>query len=298
MAPELRGIIPPMATPFSSDEELDLGALKANITAWNQTGLGGYLAVGSNGESVFLSQDEQDRVLAATVEAAAPDKLVMAGAGRESSRETILAVNRAAELGAHCALVVTPCYFKGQMKPPRLVAHFERVADAARIPILVYNVPQATGVNMEPGTVAALAGHANIAGIKDSSGNVAQLSEIIRQTQDQDFKVFVGNAEVLFAAAGLGVDGAILAVANVLPALCVELLQGVQAGDHARGKELQWRMARLAALVTRIYGVGGLKAAMDMAGYQGGVVRMPLAMPDDPAREELRAELEFASAKN
>jgi 4-hydroxy-2-oxoglutarate aldolase len=296
MKPQLQGIIPPMATPFTPDEELDLAALKANIAQWNRTGLGGYLAVGSNGESVFLSQDEQDRVLAATVEAAAPDKLVMAGAGRESSRETVAAVKRAAELGAHCALIVTPCYFKGQMKPSRLQAHFTRVAEEAAIPILIYNVPQATGVNLEPETVAALAGHPNIAGIKDSSGNIAQLSEIIRLTQGQDFKVLVGNAEVVYPAAALGADGAILAVSNVLPARCVELFEAAKAGDHGRAKELQWRIARLAALVTRIHGVGGLKAAMDMAGYLGGAVRMPLAMPDEAARAQLAAELQTASA--
>ncbi len=295
MAPELQGIIPPMATPFTPDEELDLAALKANITAWNATGLGGYLAVGSNGEAVYLTQDEQDRVLAATVEAAAEDKLVMAGTGREATRETVAATQRAGELGAHCALVVTPCYFKGQMKPERLQAHYHRVAEAAPIPILLYNVPQATGVNLDPETVASLAGHPNIAGIKDSSGNIAQLSEIIRLTQGQEFKIFVGNAEVAFSAATLGAAGAILAVANVLPQRCVELFNAAQAGDLARAKDLQWRLAKLAALVTRVYGIGGLKAAMDLAGYRGGAVRMPLAMPAPEVIEQLRAELEFAS---
>jgi len=295
MAPELQGIIPPMATPFTPDEELDLAALRANIIAWNATGLGGYLAVGSNGEAVYLSQDEQDKVLAATVEAAAEDKLVMAGTGRESSRETVAATQRAGELGAHCALVVTPCYFKGQMKPERLQAHYHRVAEAAPIPILLYNVPQATGVNMDPDTVASLAGHPNIAGIKDSSGNIAQLSEIIRLTQGQDFKVFVGNAEVAYSATTLGASGAILAVANVLPVRCVELFNAARAGELAQAKELQWRMAKLAALVTRVHGIGGLKAAMDLAGYRGGAVRMPLAMPTPEVIEQLRAELEFAS---
>ncbi|MCB2228636.1 MAG: 4-hydroxy-tetrahydrodipicolinate synthase [Desulfarculaceae bacterium] len=296
MAPQLQGIIPPMATPFTKDEELDLAALKANVSAWNSTGLGGYLAVGSNGESVFMSQDEQDQVVAATAEAAAEDKLVMAGTGRESTRETIKATARAAEMGAHCALVVTPCYFKGQMKPANLSAHYLRVAEAATIPVLLYNVPQATGVNMEPETVAAMAGHPNIAGIKDSSGNIAQLSEIIRQTQGEDFKIFVGNAEVVYSAASLGADGAILAVSNVMPARCVELFEAAKKGDHARAKHLQWRIAKLAALVTRVYGVGGLKVTMEMAGYAGGAVRMPLALPGESVIEELRAELAFASA--
>ncbi len=297
MKHKLQGVLPPMATPFTADEALDLAALKANIAKWNATGLAGYLAVGSNGESVYLSEAEQQAVIAATVEAAAEDKFVMAGAGRESSRETIEAIKRAAEVGAHCALIVTPCYFKGQMKPANLEAHYLRVAEASPLPILLYNVPQATGVNMEPELVARLSSHANIVGIKDSSGNVAQLSEILRLTKEQDFAVFLGNAEVLFSATQLGIDGAILAVANVLPQACVDLMAAVRAGDLAKGKALQWSLSRLAALVTRAYGVGGLKATMDLLGYYGGPVRLPLMMPGQAALDDLAAELKRATGK-
>jgi len=286
-----------MATHFTADEELDLAALKANIAKWNATGLAGYLAVGSNGESVYLSEDEQQAVIAATVEAAAEDKFVMAGAGRESSRETVGAIKRAASVGADCALIVTPCYFKGQMKPANLEAHYLRVAEASPLPILLYNVPQATAVNMTPDLVARLAPHPNIAGIKDSSGNIAQLSEILRLTKEQDFAVFVGNAEVLHSATQLGADGAILAVANVLPQLCVDLMEAVRSGDLAKGKALQWSMSRMAALVTSVYGVGGLKATMDMVGYHGGPVRLPLLMPDQAALEVLAAELKIATSQ-
>jgi len=286
-----------MATPFTPDEELDLAALKANIGRWNATGLSGYLAVGSNGESVYMSEDEQQAVVAATAEAAADDKFVMAGAGRESSHQTIGAIKRAASVGAHCALIVTPCYFKGQMKPANLEAHYLRVAEASPLPILLYNVPQATGVNMEPDLVARLAPHANIAGIKDSSGNIAQLSEILRLTKDQDFAVFVGNAEVLFSATQLGADGAILAIANVMPQECVDLMDAVRSGDLAKGKALQWSLSRLAGLVTRAYGVGGLKATMDMVGYTGGAVRLPLLRPGQAALDELAAELKKAMGR-
>ncbi|MCF8042155.1 MAG: dihydrodipicolinate synthase family protein [Desulfarculaceae bacterium] len=297
MKHKLQGVLPPMATPFTADEALDLTALKANITKWNATGLSGYLAVGSNGESVYLSEDEQQAVIAATVEAAAEDKFVMAGAGRESSRETIGAIKRAASVGADCALIVTPCYFKGQMKAPNLEAHYLRVAEASPLPILLYNVPQATQVNMEPDLVARLAPHPNITGIKDSSGNIAQLSEILRLTKDEDFAVFVGNAEVLHSATQLGADGAILAVANVMPQECVDIMEAVRSGDLAKGKALQWSISRLAALVTRSHGVGGLKATMDMVGYYGGPVRLPLLMPGQAALDELAAELKKAMGK-
>lgn len=283
----LQGVLPPMATPFK-DEELDLAALEANIARWNNTGLAGYLVVGSNGEAVYLTQAEQEQVIAAAVEAAAPEKIIMAGTGRESTRATIAATRRAAELGADCALCVTPHYFTGQMTPARLAGHFQRVADEVPIPVLAYNFPQATGVNMGSDLVAGLSQHPNIAGIKDSSGNIAQLSEIVRLSA-QDFRVFVGNAEVFYPALGVGAVGAILAVANVLPEKCVALQEAFQAGELARARGLQWEIAYPAALVTRIHGVGGLKVAMDLAGYQGGTVRMPLTMPEAQAREELRA---------
>lgn len=285
----LQGVIPPVATPFKN-EELDLDSYQANIKSWNATGLAGYLVVGSNGEAVFLDDNERDQVVSVTVEVAAPEKIIMVGVGAESTRTTISQAKRAAELGADCLLVITPAYFKSQMTPERLEGHFRKVADAATVQVLAYNFPQATGVNLTPDLVARLAEHGNIAGIKDSSGNIAQLSEIIHQTDD-DFAVFVGNAEVCFPAMCLGAAGAILAVSNVLPEKCVELVNLVRAGDLAQARELQWELARLAALVTRIHGVGGLKAAMAIVGYQPGTVRSPLTMPGQAAIDEIAAEL-------
>ena len=289
MKKPLKGVLPPVITPFKN-EELDLEAFKSVISRFNQTGLSGYLVAGSNGEAVFLNDAERDRVWAAAKETAAEDKIIMAGAGRESTRGTIAAVKRAAELGADCALVVTPHYFKGQMTPDNLAGHYTRVAEAAEIPVLLYNFPQATGVNMEPELVARLAGHPNIVGIKDSSGNVPQLSRIISLTPD-DFAVFVGSAEAFFPALCLGAQGAILALANAVPELCVELMDHYQAGRLDQARALQFGTARLAALVTRVHGVGGLKAVMAKAGYQAGTVRSPLSMPGPKALAELEAEL-------
>lgn len=279
-----------MATPFTEDEDLDIEAFKANLKRWNQTGLSGYLVVGSNGESVYLSEQERDQLLEASREAAASDKIIMADTGAESTRATIQQTRRAVELGADCALVITPHYFKGQMTPARLVDHFRKIADAATIPVLAYNFPQSTGLNLPPDVVAKIAEHPNVVGIKDSSGNIAQLSELVRLCP-QEFAVFVGNAAVFFPAPCLGVVGGILAVANVAPERCVELMQACQAGEMDKAKEQQWRLVSLAVLVTVTYGVGGLKAAMAMAGYQPGVVRSPLTMPDDTASEVIQKEL-------
>jgi 4-hydroxy-2-oxoglutarate aldolase len=286
----LQGVIPPVATPFTSDEDLDLKAFKANMERWNQTGLSGYLVVGSNGESVFLTDKERDQLLEASREVAAPEKIIMAGTGAESTRATIQQTRRAAELGADCALVITPYYFKGQMTPGRLVNHFLKVADAATIPVLVYNFPQSTGLNLAPDAVAKIAGHPNVVGIKDSSGNIAQLSELVRLCP-KDFAVFVGNAAVFYPALCLGAVGGILAVANVAPERCVELMKSFQAGEMDQAREQQWRLVSLAVLVTVTHGAGGLKAAMAMAGYQPGVVRSPLTMPDDAALATIQKEL-------
>lgn len=294
MEKKLTGILPPIITPFK-DEELDVPSLESNIRRWNTTGLSGLLVLGSNGEAVYLNEKEKDEVLAAARQAIPPEMVFMAGAGRESTRSTIAAVNRAAQLGADCALVVTPCYFKGQMTPKRLAGHFKSVAEASSIPVLAYNFPQATGVNMGPELVAELAEHPNLVGIKDSSGTISQLSEIIRLTPG-DFAVFVGNAEVLYPALCLGASGGILAVANVIPEVCVEIHKAHQAGDHARARGLQWKMTSLAAMVTRIHGVGGLKAAMDAAGYAGGGVRSPLTMPTPEAINEIEAEYKKVTA--
>ena len=295
MRHKLQGIVPPAITPFTPEGELDLEAFRSVIRRWNQTGLSGYLAAGSNGEAVFLNDKERDQVVAAAVEEASEDKFIMAGTGAESTRETIRRTRRAAELGADCALVITPCYFKSQMTPARLGDHYRKTAEAATIPILIYNFPQAAGVNLGPEIVAELSRHENIAGIKDSSGAIAQLSEIIRLSAE-DFAVFVGNAEVFYPALTLGADGAILAVSNVAPDICVELKTLFDAGELARARNLQWKIARLAAMVTRIHGVGGLKAAMTLAGYRPGVVRSPLTMPPQEVMEQLADELEALEA--
>ncbi len=290
MKKKLQGVLPPVATPFTADEELDIKAFKANLQRWNQTGLSGYLVVGSNGESVYLSEYERDQVLAASKEAVAPDKIIMAGTGAESTRATIQQTRRAGELGSDCALVITPHYFKGQMTPARLMDHYRKVADAAPIPVLVYNFPQSTGLNLPAEAVAQIAEHPNVVGIKDSSGNIAQLSELLRLCP-KDFAVFVGNAAVFFPALCLGAVGGILAAANAVPERFVELMQAHQAGEMAKAKDLQWRLVSLAVLVTVTHGVGGLKAAMEMTGYQPGVVRSPLTMPDDKARAVIQKEL-------
>ncbi len=283
---KLSGVLPPITTPFHAGE-VALDRLKENFQKWNRTGLSGYLVLGSNGEAVYLNDKEKIEIVGTARESIPASKTMMVGTGMESTRETIEFTNRCAQMGADCALVVTPSYFKGSMKPQILHDHFVAVAESSKIGILLYNVTQFTGINMEPELVAKLSEHPNILGIKDSTGNIGQLSEIIHLSQ-KGFAVFVGNAPVFFPALCVGAVGGILAVANAAPEECVEVFNLAREGKFVEARDLQYRMTPFAKGVTTKYGIGGLKMRMDLAGYFGGDPRPPLKKHGPEAREELK----------
>jgi 4-hydroxy-2-oxoglutarate aldolase len=212
---------------------------------------------------------------------------MLVGTGMESTQETIWFTNQAAKIGANYALVVTPSYFKGSMKPQILHDHFMAVAESSKIGILLYNVPQFTGINMEPELVAKLSEHPNILGIKDSSGNIDQLSQIVNLSQ-KGFDVFVGSAPVFFPALCIGSVGGILAAANAVPQEFVQIQNLFNEGKLDEARALQNRLTPLAKAVTTKYGIGGLKIAMDLAGYFGGNPRLPLKRPGKEVEEELK----------
>lgn len=250
-------------------------------------GFSGYLVLGSDGEAVSLNEKEKLSVVETAREAIPSSKLMIVGTGMESTQETIRFTNQIAQMGADFALVITPYYFKDSMKAPTLYGHFVAIAESSQIGILIYNVPQFTGLNMEPELVARLSEHPNIMGVKDSSGNIGQLSEIVHLSQHQ-FAVFVGSAPVFFPALCVGSVGRILAVANVVPQECVKIQTLYKKGKFDEARELQNLLTPLAKAVTVQYGIGGLKAAMDVAGYFGGKPRLPLTRPDQDAEKELR----------
>jgi 4-hydroxy-2-oxoglutarate aldolase len=283
---KLSGVMPPITTPFQ-DGKLASDKLKSNFQKWNKTGLSGYLVLGSNGESVYLNEKEKIRVAEVSRASIPGSKIMMVGTGMESTQETIRFTNQVAEMGADCALVVTPSYFKGSMKPQILYDHFVAVAESSRIGILLYNVPQFTGINLEPEWVAKLSEHSNIIGIKDSSGNIGQLSEIIHLSE-KGFAVLVGSAPVFFPALCVGAVGGILAVANVVPQEYVRIQSLFDKGKMNEAKALQSQLTPLAKAVTTKYGIGGLKMAMDLTGYFGGNPRPPLKRPGKEAEEELK----------
>lgn len=272
---DLSGIFPALTTPFAPDDSVSLADLKHNIRLYNGTDLAGYVVLGSTGESVLLSRSEMDGILVTVKEAAGKEKKLIAGTGAESTAETIERTKRAAELGYHASLVKTPHYYKPAYKPDVLIAHYRRVADDSPIPVLLYSVPQFTGVTLEAPEVAALAEHPNIIGIKESSGNVQRVAEIVATTPP-GFQVLVGSAATIYPSLALGVRGGILALASALPEKCVALFELVRKGHHERARELQALLARASKLIVSEMGIAGVKFVMDQRGYRGGVPRLPL----------------------
>lgn len=287
---KLHGIFPPLTTPFNADGALALDPLRENVSKYNRTRLAGYVVVGSTGESVLLSCDEVERVWAAVRESAGPEKILIAGTGVESTAETIERTNRAAALGYQAALVKTPHYYKPQMTPQAELEHFLRVADAARVPILIYSVPQFTGLAVEANLVARLAAHPNVIGIKESSGNVQRVTEIIHATPP-DFQTLVGSATTLYASLVVGAVGGILGVACALPELAVELYEAVRAGDATRARALQHCLLLPTLKLVAELGIPGLKYAMDCVGFYGGPARRPLLSPTEAQKREVEAVL-------
>ncbi|MGE5359216.1 MAG: dihydrodipicolinate synthase family protein [Bacteroidales bacterium] len=287
----LHGIYPPITTPFTDAEDIDFQALGRNLQRWMTTGISGVVVLGSNGEAPYLGDDEAYRVIATAREQVPRDRWLIAGAGAESTRETIAAVDRAADAGADVVLVRTPGYFKSQMTADVFVRHYTAVADASRVPVLLYDAPMFTGVTLPVAAVATLAQHANIIGLKESAPDIGLVADFIANTPS-DFQVLVGSAPTLYASLCVGAVGGIVALACVTPDLCVRLLTLVREGRHHEAITLQRQLTPLARSVTATYGVGGLKAALELAGYVGGRPRLPLVPPSPQGIDVIRGQFE------
>src|SRR5437660_5773195 len=286
MAINLRGILLPITTPFTASEDFDAEALAGNLTKWNDTGVIGYVVLGSTGERVNLDEREYVEVIRTARQAVPKEFAFIAGAGQQSTRGTIREIKVAARAGAEAVLVITPHYYRSAITQDALVRHYATVADASSIPIILYSMPDLTGIKIEPETAARLSEHKNIIGMKDSSADVAKFAETV-QSVPKDFAVMIGNGTVLCEALQAGAEGGILAVGCAAPEFCIEIYRAVQAGEIDRASTLQERLTPLAHAVTKTYGIGGLKTAMDLAGYVGGAVRKPLARPSEDGCAEI-----------
>jgi 4-hydroxy-2-oxoglutarate aldolase len=289
----LEGVFPPIPTPFDAEGDVAVEALVENLERWNQYDLSGYVVLGSNGEAGFLGEEEKVRVWQAAREAILSDRLMIAGAGCESTRQTIRLSCQAAEAGADAVLLVTPHYYGPKMTPDSLFHHYRAVADEVPVPVLLYTVPKFTHVDIDVATVARLADHPNIVGIKDTSGNMAKMADTVRLAgaDPARFQVLAGSASFFLPGLTIGAVGGILALANVAPQLCIDLYRTFKAGRLDEAAELQRRVIPVNTAITGRFGIAGLKAALDMLGYNGGPVRSPLLPISESERETLRSIL-------
>jgi len=285
------GIHTPIPTPFAAAGSVDEAALRRNVARWMATPLAGLVVLGSTGEAPLLDEDESDRVVAVAREGVPAGRALIAGTGRESTRATIDATRRAAAAGADAVLVRTPSFFKPQMTAGVFVGHYARVADASPVPVLLYNVTAFTGVTLPVEAVERLAAHPNVAGIKESGSDIGLIADLVA-CAPEGFIVLAGSATTLVYALLAGCHGGVLALAAIVPGACVEVQALVRRRCVDEAVALQRRLLPLARSVGSRFGVAGLKAAMDVLGYEGGDPRPPLVPVSAETRDLLRAQLE------
>jgi len=284
---KLQGIFPPVATPFNHEGEIWKAKVQHNIEKWNLTGLAGYVVCGSTGESVMLTTEEKIQLWEWVAQYAAPEKLLIAGTGVESVRESVALTNQAAEIGYKVAMVRTPHYYKNLINNAAAqMLYFRAVADQVKIPIFIYNWPQVTGVDIPAEAVAELSHHPNITAIKESSGNLEKVMRMIREVKP-GFQVLTGSAPTLAPSFAVGCSGAVLAFANAAPYATVSIWEAHRTREPEAALDWQNRISHAAYLVTTKHGVPGLKYAMDLAGYYGGPPRLPLTVLCPAAKKEI-----------
>lgn len=290
----LHGCFPPIPTPFDAQGKLALDRLAENLETWKKTPLRGFVVLGSNGEAVHLTEGEKREVFRTSGACIGPNHLFIAGTGCQATRETLDLTEKAAALGAQAAMVFTPHYYKGKMDHRALVHHYTFLADRSPVPIILYNVPASTGVDMGAETLVALAQHPNIVGLKESSGNIVKISQVVAGAP-KSFQVLAGSGSFLLPALVMGAVGGVMALASVTPHRLQEIIDRFLAGDLPRAREIQLGLLEANAAVTSRYGIPGLKAALDACGMYGGPVREPLLPLGADPLEEIRRRFQGLS---
>ena len=284
---KLQGIFPAVATPFNHEGEIWKAKVEHNVSKWNALDLAGYVITGSTGESALLSAAERIQLWEWVAQYAAPEKLLIAGTASESVRETVELASLAASFGYRAALVLTPHYYKGQFNNAAAQKLFYgAVADQSKIPILLYNLPQNTGIELTADAVVELSHHPNIAGIKDSSGDVGKLIRMVSEVKP-GFPVLTGNAATLAPALAAGASGAILALANAAPYACISIWEANRTREAGAAMDWQRRIEKPSRISSVKHGIPGLKHAMDLMGYYGGPPRLPFVAPSPQAKLEI-----------
>ncbi len=286
----LEGVFPPIPTLFDSRGKLDTTALSTNLKWWQSFALAGFVILGSNGEAVLLETEEKLRLIDAAREAIAEDRVMVVGTGQQSTQGTIRLTQAAGSAGADYALVLPPFYYRGLMNDDVLERHFHDVADASPIPVILYNMPACTGIDLGGELIVRLAGHENIVGLKDSGGDLGKLG-FVHLELGEGFRILAGSASFFLPALTVGAVGGVLALANIAPEQCIGIQRAVRSGEMQEATHMQIRLIPPNTAITRRWGVPGLKAALEMLGQHGGPVRNPLLPLGEAARVELRSIL-------
>ncbi|MGD8698536.1 MAG: dihydrodipicolinate synthase family protein [Gemmatimonadales bacterium] len=291
---KLEGVILPVTTPFDGKTgEVVPVSFRSNLRAWLGEGAHGFVIAGSTGEAPLLDESEIIQMVEWARDIVPPERLVIAGAGAESTRATIRAARAASEAGADAVLVRSPAYYRGRMDAETVRLHFEAVADASPIPLILYNVPQFVPVEITPGLFGELGTHPNVAGIKDSTGDLKVLGALL-DAAPQDCQVLVGSGSNLYAALEMGAAGGIVAVGCLAPRQAVDVYELFRAGELGPSGGVQGRIAPVHTKIVRDLGVPGVKYALDLAGYVGGDPRSPLRPLAERGRRAVKEELSRA----
>ena len=291
----LRGVICPVVTPFNRRGDVDEGLLRENLSRYAGSGLSGILVTGSTGEAPYLAESERLRLVEVAREVVKPPELLLAGTGLEGTEATLRLSRESVARGADALLVLTPNYYKSRMDSAALVAHYRAVAAVVARPVVVYSIPQFTGLYVDPETIGKLSRLPNVVGLKESSGKLDFVRAVLRKVRP-GFRVLVGSVSILYDGLRAGAVGGVLGQANFAPALCVGLYDAFLHRRAREARELQQRLLPLAQKISIPYGVAGIKAALDLCGYHGGTPRLPLLPVSVQVRREIAAALREACA--
>ena len=290
---DLTGIFPPIPTPFGPEGEILYERLADNLSRWLQEPIAGFVVGGSNGEFPLLSEEERVEVVRQVRRRAPSGRLVIAGSGRESTAATISLGEAMADAGADAVIVVSPGYYRARMTSAALTAHYTAVADRSPVPVVIYNVPAHTGLDLSAEVVLELSRHPNIIGIKDSGGDVVKLARLAAESAE-GFQVLAGSAGFFLPALAVGAVGAVAALANIAAGELNDLLLRFRAGELDGARQVQARLVDANAAVTSRFGIPGLKSAMDLTGRYGGPPRLPLLPLSEAERASVRDSMERA----
>ena len=291
MTKALSGIFAPITTPFA-DEDVSIDQLRENMKKYATSSLSGIFALGSNGESKSLTEDEKIETLQVILEEKGENQLVMAGTGYESTRETIRFSKKVADTGADFVSVVTPSYFKKRLTDDAMIRYYTDIADAVTIPVLVYNAPGFTGMTLTPKVIGKLAGHPNIAGMKDSS--TGNMNNYIIAAGGASFCVLAGTISTLFSALPISAAGGVVSLADAFPEPPCDLYHKFVSGDMDGARELHFKLYALNRAVSGSFGVAGVKYAMELGGFHGGAPRLPLLPLKEEDKQAIRDAVEKA----